>query len=846
MRYEKEVAWKFFGDKQKAQQYTAQARVVAGELLNANVNELEQVTRRVQLAGDVWCQVRKIPGQVIIEIHANPEVGEKPLHRVAGFIVQASDDKEGVIRWDPNAKKWSWIPAAKFKGGIQYGNIVWKDNKDSVLTDRHKERYLPIMERGSVPDYESRTGDVFLNGKLWFSPPGEALGAAIMRGDANRPDRVVVVSPGSAGGNETIDAMSMELPATQEELQDRDNWTITQLAPKWFSRAQSPVVFSDDGTTAYFAYGAGDDYAEYFGTSHVAQIVFNEAGDASFSKQSSELSYAVSNTTVWNTTCSEPPNENWEDPCEWETFNLSREIWAGFYGGEYIPDGKCDPYRGYLEGECKFIGIEHATPLGCTWQWTYPEPAVYTALPKGYCIFTPIMYSMCDGWSGWISSSPMGEAKVVWGGGKSYGPFEYFFSYTWSHNLIRPVDYYVAKDAGVTIKSTISVEEQTYLLTCQTTGSNYSSCHFFEEERWGYTYPPSVADVVGSAPYNCAYITATGCNAIQKPWEPYYECKTVQETHHAYTGESSWTYKAEVLSPGLFEMINIIGSNYGGTQTDSNLDLSYDPGWEPKVYYNYGLNCSQHPPDPDQGTTRYSFWEENTDCGFPIGIDARCGAIFYVKLLHAAKGQMGGEDNTDNGWSEIRLKTPSGADILLATLPYAIAYVGRDSRGNTQESCAYWLLSDRCGNTWGACHHRFYDCAGTDTTTNVAANLYPFYVQLLWSRYLGFKIPELSEWETAPYLNGGLVSRYLQSRCDILEPSFQCNQDIFGHWLISVHAKFQPFVMTRYGTYVASGDPIIITKTILDAYEGEPTDIMSVTGANPYFKKVSVMGWRKL
>jgi hypothetical protein len=204
MRYDKEVAWKFFGDIAKAQQYIPQARTAAGEIFSANVNELEQVTRRVQLAEGVWCQVKQIPGQVVIEIVALPAQQAAPGGKVAGFILKASDGKEGILQKTDTG--WVWVPKAQLTE-LAYGNVItWMDETRVLSCNGTIERCSNGLGGNWVEDSE-----IFLNGRAIEDLPAlnKYLGASYYENNlyvvgTNATENLVVCSKTGESWNTTV------------------------------------------------------------------------------------------------------------------------------------------------------------------------------------------------------------------------------------------------------------------------------------------------------------------------------------------------------------------------------------------------------------------------------------------------------------------------------------------------------------------------------------------------------------------------------------------------------------------------------------------------------------------
>jgi hypothetical protein len=220
----------------------------------------------------------------------------------------------------------------------------------------------------------------------------------------------------------------------------------------------------------------------------------------------------------------------------------------------------------------------------------------------------------------------------------------------------------------------------------------------------------------------------------------------------------------------------------------------------------------------------------------------RCGALLYIETTRVSRGstEQGNESSVYEGRSFVRLRLPDGTLRTLQELDFPVCFVGVDAN-STDAGCNPYF--NRVGEYGVVCrdivysNDPMYDTTGSSSYTEE----YPAAgARALFSRWLNFMPGD------APYLTGGLISRErFGAEADIRRDQvvFQCNQDIFGHWMISVRVAIQQF-SGSWPFVTLVGPPIYVTYSSLDDYDEDPTDIMNVAGENPCFEKIGVVGWR--
>lgn len=157
MRYENVASIRLRGDKVRAQQFIGEARNVVGNMLSANVNELQQLHTRRQLAPGVECVVDVVHGQVLIEIYAEP--GPPPVSGAChGFITTpTSVGVKGAFCWAPTtAENWRWQKDPSLQGGT----VVWHNDTTAISIDA-ETRYTARGLGTAV--YQD-------GGKIWEAP----------------------------------------------------------------------------------------------------------------------------------------------------------------------------------------------------------------------------------------------------------------------------------------------------------------------------------------------------------------------------------------------------------------------------------------------------------------------------------------------------------------------------------------------------------------------------------------------------------------------------------------------------------------------------------------------------
>lgn len=826
MRYEKEVALKLKGDVQLAQQYITQARVVAGELIAANINELQQLNTTKLLAPGVTCRASIIHGQVILEIIAETEHTE-PERYVAGFIVKTSDNREGVIAWNPASEIWSWVPRHKFKTFI-YGNIVWKNERVALSVKPFPERHAFY---GSTTFQDSYTSDVYINGKLLCTMPYPAYGAAIYE------DRLYVVVNDSYTGAYMY---STDYPG------DYTNWDVVQISSDQLMH--SAALFSESSETASFlcaAYGFFDPVKQIT-ASLSGSVVSAGEDDVQFTQTTTWASSATYTSSYdydpGDLTCSDydvkyrfwrilfPSCESFDNIIDWYS-----DAYPIIDGGEV--EGTRPP-----EGEViDDLWGSHGW-IWCNYQFPHPRPK-----PTGESRYVPISnWYACGGTYCGQFSGYYGQVTEILDKGRQRGSSAsnsimsnttsqnsgFLFVATENDEVVKVVQHAHTNDGSTTCSLSVTDSLDWGVATCSvdTYPSEIDPNAAFED--WLFDHDYDYESV------NCGW--GTRQDTPIAPALPPIDCSCnpnkVRDSNSDMTHTSSGISHRETTSEGLTPQIGIWATS-SSTRDMTSTNHDYN---ENDCLTNAAIEITS-----EEQTCLSASWSANSTVKFPIGFDMRCGALLYVftdKVREGTNDPENSENNFETSVSSVRLKLPSGAELILADLDYPVCYVE-----NTQEYQDYSCFPRF--NTVGPTSIVPY-CIPPNTNWSSSSTysqiVYMTTASNLFSRWFGIRSDNYND---RPWMPDGLIARsFATSRCDIIRAgcSFQCNQDIFGHWLISVRVELQPFEVDDYNNATPIGDPIIITKTVLDAYDGDPTDIMEVVGDNPYFKDVSVMGWRKL
>lgn len=854
MRYEKEVAWKFSGDVQLAQQYQSRARVVAGELLAQNQLDLEQTTRRVWLADNVWCEVKFIFGQVVIKIEAGSPPTEEPEEKLAGFIVLTSDGQEGIIKWNARENRWEWVPKAELSE-LSYGNVVSYKDEDRAISCN------AMSERNLAKNY-IESGELFINGfALTETPFDEEWPAGPIVGGSYYEGRLFVVWMTWSGWDIVV--------SSKGTGGDWIHSIVLDGSTAGYDGIASAAVFNDAGS-----FGA-------------VQLV-NRISTGSYAKFALSITLDADGTATGQITHTDDRRYDYSyvyyrassydcvsdyyesDPSIAQhiiSLNLSRDWYTADYS--YCSEGCWADYDCWREtcwgagGTIQFDHTETAIQTGTnTWGSAGPSPCTTTGVVK----YRPEVYTCVGGTVGCQTNGWQGSVERYWYGGKEFRYTDCTNTYDSYDALTSGSNYLVVAEPNKSLFAGVS--DYGY---SNTGGSEYHSVYTYyngwaynreqayAEGYWDDNYPPWYSmdcsgyfSSVNGAVAHIPNYTLFGTDTV-------YSCdnrRAINEQNAFRDYNYSYTYK--VTAGTLGTVLNVtyttntddVGSCYSRTEYDCST------GYE----YCYGkAGCTGDLTEYNNSASFLDTWSSNGTAIVTIGYDARSGAWLRAECaFFREKTLNGGNGSPGTGSTKIMLRLPSGVDLTIATLPVAIAYVADQyesyddavscsySGPDYNNSCLYCDNQHRFGIYNGICtcvSECYPDYAPYTCGINNSGNSYD-------TDYLTMRMfPRYSMQTIYPYLSGGIIDKYtFQGNADILNPKFQCNQDTFGHWMVSVYLEIQEYVVYNYYYYLPVGDPILVTYNHLDAYAGDPKEIMDIseTPTTPaYFENISVTGPRK-